>query len=158
VEEPAFDRGTTASLLGAVFDTNSRGRYDLLVYDDGILAIRGNYRNAALAAARGGTLGGPGFGLGPSQPPSLYIPRILGPLIDLSRDQLLARDESHNFFTPTASITAVQLTKHWYAHSLTLTTSLGPDGRRYSWKPAFNHWPYVKELLHRALPTLTPPS
>jgi hypothetical protein len=41
--------------LGVIFNTNSRGRFDLLVYDDGLLAIRGTYVGVAMRG--GGNVG-----------------------------------------------------------------------------------------------------
>jgi hypothetical protein len=46
--------------LGAIYDTNSKGRFDLVVYSDGVLCLRGTYVGVALRAAGIGTVGGGG--------------------------------------------------------------------------------------------------
>jgi hypothetical protein len=50
--------------IGTIFDTNSNGRFDLVVYDDGLLAVKGTYVGVALRAASVGIVGAGGGGLG----------------------------------------------------------------------------------------------
>jgi hypothetical protein len=40
--------------LGAIFDTTSRGFFDLVVYDDGVLGVKGSYRGLILRGAGAG--------------------------------------------------------------------------------------------------------
>ena len=37
--------------LGAICDTNSKGRFDLILYEDGLLAVKGTYTGVALRGA-----------------------------------------------------------------------------------------------------------
>ena len=46
------------TLLGAIVDTNSGGGFDLIVYEDGILAVKGTYVGVALRAGGAGMVGG----------------------------------------------------------------------------------------------------
>ena len=49
--------------LGVIVDTNSGGRFDLIVYEDGILGVKGTYVGVALRAGGAGMVGGGGSGL-----------------------------------------------------------------------------------------------
>ena len=49
--------------FGVIFDTTSKGRFDLVIYDDGLLAVKGTYAGVALRGAGAG-LSGAGFGGG----------------------------------------------------------------------------------------------
>jgi len=46
------------TLLGAIVDTNSGGGFDLIVYEDGILAVKGTYVGVALRAGGARSAGG----------------------------------------------------------------------------------------------------
>ena len=45
-------------LRGAIFDTESHGRFDLAIYDDGVLAVKGTYKGIAMRGAAAGSGGG----------------------------------------------------------------------------------------------------
>ena|ERR1035437_9500490 len=49
--------------LGVIVDTNSGGRFDLIMYEDGILGVKGTYVGVALRAGGAGMVGGGGSGL-----------------------------------------------------------------------------------------------
>jgi hypothetical protein len=145
--------------LGAIFDTNSKGRFDLLVYDDGLLAIRGTYVGVALrgggagmAGAGGGLTAAAAAGAGTAagwSGATTYEGRRIAKILRQSRDEVAAANPS-NFFIPLASMKGVLLRKRWYSCSLTVRTSADPDGRKFTWKPALNHFAHVHELAQSA--------
>ena len=59
-QQPAENAVMPGAPLGAIDDTNSKGRYDLVVYRDGILGAHGTYLGVAMlgSGAGMGTLGG----------------------------------------------------------------------------------------------------
>lgn len=143
---PADDRHP----LGAIFDTNSSGRFDLVVYDDGLLAVTGSYVGVALrGAAAGAQTGGvsPGWAAGES-----YETKRLARVLQTARADLIHTEP--NFFIPRASIVNLVLRKRWHGHSLIVTTDEEPDGRRFDWKPKLNNFAGVEELLTSAFPGL----
>jgi hypothetical protein len=136
---------------GVVFDVNAKGRFDLVVYDDGILAVRGTYAGVALRAAgvgmvaagpdttAGATIGAAGA--------SAYEARRLAKIIGgRTRDEILELS-AQNSFIPRDTVTAVVLRKRWYGCSLVLCTSMEADGQRFTWKPALNDYASIRTVL-----------
>src|SRR5438552_9139575 len=96
--------------LGAIVDTNSKGRFDLLIYDDGILAVKGTYVGVALRAAGVGIVGAGGGGLGGAAAAGGgaaagtlgargYEAKRLNKLLQVPRARILTSD-SKSFFIP----------------------------------------------------------
>ncbi len=155
--------------LGAIFNTNSRGRFDLLVYDDGLLAIRGTYVGVALrgggagmagvgggAGAAGGLTGAAAAGAGTAagwSGATSYEGKRIAKILQRSREELIEADQV-NFFIPRASVSGVVLRKRWYGCSLTVRTDADPAGRKFTWKPALNNFGHVRELALAAFGNL----
>jgi hypothetical protein len=156
--------------LGVIFNTNSRGRFDLLVYDDGLLAIRGTYVGVALrgggagmagvvgggAGAGGGLTGAAAAGAGTAagwSGATSYEGKRIAKILQRSRVELIEANQV-NFFIPRASVSGVVLRKHWYGCSLTVRTDADPAGRRFTWKPALNNFAHVRELTLAAFDDL----
>lgn len=134
--------------VGAIFDTNSKGRFDLVIYDDGLLAVKGTYAGVALRGAGAG-LSGAGFGgeatgAGETAGGS-YESRRLHDRLSVGRDALIS--DAPNFFIPRGSIVELVLRKRWYGHSLVVRTTDDPDGRRFDWKPKLNNFADVEASL-----------
>lgn len=151
-ELPADDVGDQVepTIRGVIHDTNLHGRFDLLLYDDGILAVKGNYVRTALLAG-GATLGGAGA--------TAAVGGVAG-IARLGRNRRDKRADSPtparaallsahptNHFIDRAELTDLALTKRWYAHSVTFTTGDGRGGGKYSWKPALNNYRQVRQTL-----------
>jgi hypothetical protein len=137
--------------LGAIFDTNSDGRFDLVVYDDGLLAVRGTYIGVALRGAGAGGVGaggavgaGVGSGLGSSGAKS-YENKRLEKLLQRPRGDII--DDPVSFFVEKEEVTDIILRKRWHGCSLTVCTRADPRGRKFSWKPALNNFAAVENLL-----------
>jgi hypothetical protein len=139
--------------LGTIVDTNSSGRFDLLVYDDGFLAVKGTYVGVALRAAGPGA----GVGLGAAATAGIgaatggtaghsYEQARLAQLLKRSRAEISERDP-HSFFMPQDSITEIVLRKRWHGCRMIVKTHEDADGRRFEWKPALNDFSYVHQLL-----------
>lgn len=149
--------------LGVIFNTNSGARFDLLVYDDGLLAIRGTYVGVALrgggagmAGAGGGLTGAAAAGAGTAAAWSgatSYEGKRIAKILQRSRVELIEADKV-NFFIPRASVSGVVLRKCWYGCSLTVRTDADPAGRRFTWKPALNNFAHVRELTLAAFDDL----
>ncbi len=155
--------------LGVIFNTNSRGRFDLLVYDDGLLAIRGTYVGVALrgggagmagvgggAGAGGGLTGAAAAGAGTAagwSGATRYEGKRIAKILRCSRVELIEADQV-NFFIPRASVSGVVLRKRWYGCLLTVRTDADPAGRRFTWKPALNNFAHVRELTLAAFDDL----
>lgn len=146
--------------LGVIFDTNSKGRFDLLIYDDGFLGVRGNYVGAALLGAGAGmaaVFGEVGGGAAPvagtamgQTSPNGYRGKRIAKLQKRSREELLQEREA-NFWIARTAMTDVVLRKRWHGSSLRVQTAEGPvNGRVFSWKPALNNSAYVRYLSGRA--------
>src|ERR1035437_4604750 len=101
-------------LSGFILDTNGAGRFDLLIYPDGVLAVRGGYGDTVALSAQGAFAGA---GILSSSPPA--VPARISRLLPLSRADALAGD-ARNFFIPRATLLGVELKKRWYGHSLLL--------------------------------------
>ena len=136
---------------GAIFDTNSGGRFDLVVYDDGLLAVRGTYIGVALRGAGAGGVGtggavgaGLGSGIGSSAAKS-YENKRLEKLLQRPRGELI--DDPVSFFIEKEAVTDVILRKRWHGCSLTVCTRADTGGRKFSWKPALNNFAAVEHLL-----------
>jgi hypothetical protein len=134
---------------GAIFDTNSNGRFDLVVYDDGLLAVKGTYvcimvRGAGAGLGSAGT-GGAGVAVGSSAGASSYEAKRLAGVLESGREQLVRQEP--NFFIARDSILSLTLRKRWHGHSLTIRTEEDPAGRRFEWKPALNKFSQVQEQL-----------
>lgn len=139
---------------GCIFDTNAKppapkGRFDLIVYDDGLLAIHGNYlRTAILGASAGTAAGAPviaaaGAVAGTEGLDGYDLERFVA-TASHGRDELLAGHLS-NHFLPVSEMTGLVLRRRWYEHSLQVG---GPTyARTYRWKPKLNRIDYVVELL-----------
>jgi hypothetical protein len=128
-------------LLGLIVDTNSKGRFDLVIYDDGILALRGSYVGVAAMGGRAGAGLGGGFG------DQLQLSRVRNLVENAQREELLARD-SRNFFFSNAEVLTALLEKHWYGHAVTFVTAT--QTRHYRWKPALNRFDDVSDTLQNA--------
>jgi hypothetical protein len=128
--------------IGAIFDTNSNGRFDLVIYPDGLLV------GVALLGAGAGA-GGAGIGQASGQS---YERRRLAAKLDHPRDQLIK--ERPNFFIPRETIVDLVLRKRWYGHSLKVRTHTGDPGRTFAWKPKLNRFKEIERLLEAAFPGL----
>jgi hypothetical protein len=135
-------------LVGVIFDTNSRGRYDLAIYTDGILAVRGNYVRAAIfgAASGGGVSAGALAGVVGSSAARGVGGRRAAKFRFSSRRELLDANPS-NYFVRQELITRLVVQKRWSSHSLEIHIDGAPEVRRYVWKPGFNRFSEV----HRAV-------
>lgn len=149
-----------AEPLGAIHDTNSRGRFDLVIYEDGILAVKGTYVGVALRGAGVGMVGAGGSGLGGAAAAGGgaglgsvggrgYEGKRLAKLLSHPRTEILASDPA-NFFLPRTEIIGVVLHKRWHGCSATIKTQADPDGRKFSWKPALNNFSYVRGVVESA--------
>jgi hypothetical protein len=149
--------------IGAIFDTNSAGRFDLAVYDDGLLAVHGTYLGVALRAAGAGMVGAGGGGIGGAVAAgsgvaagwtggSRYEASRLARVLEAARDEVIGTEP--NFFIPRESIIGLVLRRRWYGHSLTVRTHANNTGRKFEWKPKLNDFAQVQELLTAAFPGL----
>jgi hypothetical protein len=133
---------------GAILDTTSNGRFDLVVYDDGLLAVKGTYVGVMLRGAGAGLgsagRGGAGVALGSSAGVS-YEAKRLARVLESGREQLVRQEP--NFFIARDSILSLTLRKRWHGHCLTIRTAEDPAGRKFEWKPALNKFSQVQELL-----------
>jgi hypothetical protein len=143
--------------LGVIVDTNSGGRFDLIVYEDGILGVKGTYVGVALRAGGAGMVGGGGSGLsgaaaagagsaGGTRAGRGYEQKRVSKLLTMPRSEVLAGDPK-NHFVPVEHIAGRVLRKRWHGHSLTIATRDHPSGRKYSWKPALNNFDQVCSML-----------
>lgn len=143
--------------LGVIVDTNSGGRFDLIVYEDGILGVKGTYVGVALRAGGAGMVGGGGSGLsgaaaagagsaGGTRAGRGYEQKRVSKLLKMPRSEVLAGDPK-NHFVPVEQIAGLVLRKRWHGHSLTIATRDHPSGRKYSWKPALNNFDQVCSML-----------
>jgi hypothetical protein len=143
--------------IGAIVDTNSGGRFDLIVYEDGILAVKGTYVGVALRAGGAGMVGGGGSGLSGAAAAGAgsaggtlagrgYEQKRVSKLLAMPRSEVLAGDPK-NHFIPVEEIAGLVLKKRWHGHSLTIVTRDQPTGRKYSWKPAPNNFDRVCGML-----------
>jgi hypothetical protein len=140
---------TSPAPLGAIFDTNSRGRFDLVVYGDGLLAVKGSYKGVALRAAG---VGSGAAAAGWSAGTTYEMTRLKGMLKD-GREHALAQKSS--FFIPDDSIVGLTLRKRWYGHSLTVRTQNEISGRKFEWKQKLNDFDHIEKLLRCAYPSCT---
>jgi hypothetical protein len=151
---------TSKQPLGVIFDTNSSGRFDLLIYDDGLLAVRGNYVGVALLGAgaglggavgglAGGGIVGAGAAVGHTRPKG-YRGKRIAKLLQRSRQELL-EEHGVNFFLALTAMSGVVLRKRWHGCALTISTEAAPvEERVFTWKPALNNFGYVRELAGTA--------
>lgn len=141
---------STPAARGCIFDTNAtppsrRGRFDLIVYSDGVLAIHGNYvRTAMLGASAGAGAGGPGATVGAVAGLGAYDSKRFMAVARCERDELLARHSSNHFLAD-SDIARLVLRRRWYEHSLQVDS--GSSVRAYRWKPRLNRVDYVIDLL-----------
>ena len=149
-----------AEPLGAIHNANSKGRFDLVIYEDGILAVKGTYIGVALRGAGVGMVGAGGSGLGGAAAAGggaavgsaggrSYEGKRLAKLLSQPRTDILGNDPA-NFFLPRSEIIGVVLRKRWHGCSATIKTLADPDGRKFSWKPALNNFSYVRGVLESA--------
>jgi hypothetical protein len=142
--------------LGVIVDTNSGGRFDRIVYEDGILGVKGTYVGVALRAGGAGMVGG-GSGLsgaaaagagsaGGTRAGRGYEHKRVSKLLTMPRSEVLTGDPK-NHFIPVEEIAGLVLRKRWHGHSLTIVTRDHPSGRKYSWKPALNNFDRVCGML-----------
>jgi hypothetical protein len=143
--------------LGVIVDTNSGGRFDLIVYEDGILGVKGTYVGVALRAGGAGMVGSGGSGLsgaaaagtgsaGGTRAGRVYEQKRVSKSLTMPRSEVLAGDPK-NHFVPVEQIAGLVLRKRWQGHSLTIATRDHPSGRKYSWKPALNNFDQVYSML-----------
>jgi len=137
--------------LGVIVDTNSAGRFDLVLYEDGILAVRGTYMGVALRAGGIGMVGGGPAAAGGGAATGNLAGRghegaRLSNLLQEPRSAVL-RDHASNHFIPVDSVLRVALKNRWHEHSLTISTREHPDGRKYVWKPALNDFKRARTML-----------
>ena len=144
-----MERDDEPTPVSAIFDTNSKGRFDVVVYEDGLLAIKGTYVGVALRGAGAG-LGGPGAGIGAASGSS-YERTRLAEKLRAGRQKLLS--DPSTFFVPRESIVELALRKRWHGHSLIVRTNDHPD-RKFDWKPALNNFATVEQQLRSAFPDL----
>lgn len=146
--------------LGVVHDTNSHGRFDLIIYEDGILAVKGTYVGVMLLGAGAGMAGAGGSGLGGaiaagtgaaagSTASNSYERKRLAKLLSQPRADIIASNAA-NFFIARTDITGVVLHKRWHGCSATIRMQADPDGRKFSWKPALNKFSSVRDILETA--------
>ena len=140
----AADEPNEPSPVGAIFDTTSRGRFDLVIYADGLLGVKGTYLGVAL---RGGGAGAGAAGLGQSSGEA-YERKRLATKLESGREQLLR--EAPNFFIAREVIRDLALRKRWFGHSLTVRTEFEPEGRKFDWKPRLNVFDEVERVLRVA--------
>jgi hypothetical protein len=137
--------------LGVIVDTNSGGRFDLIVYEDGILGVKGTYVGVALRAGGAGMVGGGGSGLSGATAGGIragrgYEQKRVSKLLTMPRSEVLA-DDPKNHFVPVEQIAGLVLRKRWHDHALTIATRDHPSGRKYNWKPALNNFDQVCSML-----------
>ena len=143
--------------LGVIVDTNSGGRFDLIVYEDGILGVKGTYVGVALRAGGAGMVGGGGSGLsggaavgagsaGGTLACRGFEQKRVSKLLAMPRSDVLAGDPA-NHFIPVEEVVGLVLRKRWHGHSLTIVTRDQPTGRKYCWKPALNNFDRVCGML-----------
>lgn len=153
--------GDSKQPLGVIVDTNSKGRFDLIIYDDGILAVKGTYVGVALRGGGAGMVGAGGGGLGGAATAGAgaaggaagaknYEGKRLAKLLEHPRPEIVDLDPK-NFFVPQDVITGIVLRKRWHGCSLTINTQGDTDGRKFSWKPALNNFSYVHDVVVKAL-------
>jgi hypothetical protein len=146
---------TMSVARGCIFDTNAKspspkGRFDFVVYDDGLLAIHGNYlRTAILGGSGGAGAGGPsiaavGAVVGTEGLRGYDLKRFAA-TASHGRDELLAGHPS-NHFLPVSEIAGLVLRHRWYEHSLQVDDR-DTGTRTYRWKPKLNRIDYVVQLL-----------
>ncbi len=142
-----------------IVDTNSHGRFDLVVYMDGFLAVKGTYVGVALrsagagigAGAGGAVAAGTGASAGLAAGES-YETKRLTRVVGFDRTELAK--EQPNFFIALETILGLVLRKRWYGHSRTIRTRDHDAVRRFDWKPALNNFDRVRELLDCTFPRL----
>ena len=148
-DAPDMDRDEPTP-VGAIFDTNSKGRFDLVIYPDGLLAVEGTYVGVALRGAGAG-LGGSEAGIGAASGSSYERNRLANKLRAGRREVL---SDPSTFFVQRESIFDLALRKRWHGHSLMVRTYEDPEGRRFDWKPALNNFATVEQQLRSAFPDL----
>lgn len=143
------------AFLGAIANTNSDGRFDLLVYHDGILAVPGSYWGTVLMGASAGAGAGlanaaaSGLGAGAgSGVASAHDRERIAKLTAVPRAELLGRDRV--VFYADDSIVSASLTKRWHGHSLDVALGAG-ETRTFRWKPAMNRFDLVASTLRLLL-------
>ena len=132
-----------ADAYGVIFDTNSKGRYNLVVLAEGIAALRGNYRGSAVlgaSAAAGGA-----FAAVTSQAWSRREGAYLRTLPTTDLAALLEQD-ARNFLISDAEISRVSLRRRWFEHAVLIESPSG-EQRRFAWKPKLNDFRRVQHLL-----------
>ena len=133
-----------APAYGVIFDTNSSGRYNLVVLEQGIAALRGNYRSSAVlgaSAAAGGAFAAAIASGAWTRREGAYLRNL--PATDSGA--LLERDP-RNFLISDREISKVFLRRRWFEHSVTLELASG-ERRRFAWKPRLNDFRRVRQLL-----------
>ena len=141
-------QATSHLLIGAITNTNSKGRFDLLVFSDGMMAIRGSYVGVVLRAGGAGSGAAPAAGMGWGAG-GAYDDSRISRAMAVPREELL-RQDSRNFFLELTKMTSVVLERHWYGHGLTVFSTTNPSGRRFTWKPALNQFHYVRDIVTQA--------
>jgi len=143
-----------------VLNTNSRGRFDLLVVRDGIVAVKGTYLSVASRAAGVGLVGAGGSGVGAAVGAGGggTIGALLGKasdkkraarLLDTPWKEVLELD-SRNFFVSRDSIRLVELRKGRLGCYLEIDRSDVGRRQRFTWKPVFNDFAEVERVVYEA--------
>lgn len=109
--------------VGVVFDTRSRGQFDLVLYADGVLGIPSTYRDYKVRMVR------------------------LDLVLSHNRAEVVA-EQPVNFFIPRDSLQAVTLRKRWCRHTLILHTQ--DKRRKFSWWPPLNNFNRVSRFSGEA--------
>jgi hypothetical protein len=139
--------------IGAIFDTNCHGRFDLVVYEDGLLAVKGTNIGVALRGAGPGAVGA-GAGLGGAVAAGTggsasfargrtYEAKRLARVLESARAELV--DQNPNRFIPRETIISLMLRERWYGHSLTVRKGEHTAGQRFDWKPKLNDFAQVQD-------------
>jgi hypothetical protein len=152
---------TESRVFGVIVDTNSKGRFDLIVYTDGILAVPGTYVGVALRAggagmggagggspASAGVIAGTGAAIGAAGGRTYETGRLAKTLARPRSEVLEAEPKS--FFVDRGKIVGLVLRKRWYGCSLAVKTQDQPDGRKFEWKPALNNFSNVRNAVEEA--------
>jgi hypothetical protein len=135
----------------------SGGIFDLVVYSDGILVLKGTYvglilrgAGTGMAAAGGGGVGsGLTAGAGSAagwRAGQTYEGKRLAKLLERTRPEIM-RANAKNCLLPRESLTHILLRRRWHGGALTITTSTQPEQRTFTWKPTVNDFASVRSLL-----------
>jgi hypothetical protein len=139
------------ALLGAIANTNSPRRLDLLVYDDGIVGVPGSYLGTVALGAGAGVGAGMGSPIAAGTGAASGIAgagsvdgRRIARALAMPRTELLRRDGVE--FIAETSVQSALLTKRWQGAWLTLDLD-SSEPRTFRWKPVMNRFEVVDATL-----------